>query len=157
MRPKYGLSACIFTATPRPLLNCIRRFVSLLINVHTEGARFVTTISKELAAPRVKLWVPLSRAPRSCVLAPPSKTTITSSAPSFNVNETLPFALRTPDAYGLAIATGLKPMVTRSAAQTAPPKNLLRIHLGFSRVRLVAYQIGQRMIKSQFRADQSRR
>src|SRR6185369_2305180 len=99
--------------------------------------RFVTTISKEVAAPRLKLWVPLSRAPRSCVLAPPSKTTVTLSAASFNVNETLPLALRTLDAYGLAFATGLRTTVKRSAAQTAPTReDLLRIRLGFYRVRL---------------------
>src|SRR4051794_3192136 len=118
----------MFTATPRPLLKDINRFVSLLINVQTEAARLATTISNELAAPRLKLCVPLARAPRSCVLAPPSNTIVTLSAASFNVNETLPFALLTADAYGFAFASGFKETVKRSAAQTAPAgENLLRI------------------------------
>src|SRR4026209_2465305 len=108
MRPKYGLPGRIFTATPRPLLNMSNRLVSALIKVHTGGALFCTTISYELAAPRWKVGVPAVREPRSCVLAPPSKITVTLSADSFRMNDTTPAFTFTPDAYGVARTAALR-------------------------------------------------
>src|ERR1044072_606124 len=98
MRPNASEFVLRFTATPRGLLNWSSELLSLLMSVQPTGADLVTVISNDDAPPRENECAPLLSGPRSRLLAPPLKTTVTLSAASLRINETVPALLVTPDA-----------------------------------------------------------
>src|SRR5438105_5968665 len=102
MRPNAGEFVPKFTATPRGLLNWRKLLVSLLMSVQFGEVALLTAIWKDDAPPRLKVCVPLASGPRFRVLAPPSKLTVTPSADSFRMNETVTLLLVIPEAYGSA-------------------------------------------------------